>query len=87
MSQNPETAEISTLDEVEKIAVEIANEECFSLANLAINGSDLIKEGFCAGKGIGEILNILLNEVIEEKIPNEKNSLIKRALQIKNDCQ
>ena len=87
MSQNPETAEISTLGEVEKIAIEIASEECFSLANLDINGTDLIKEGFFAGKEIGEILNLLLNEVIEEKIPNEKNALMKRALQIKNDCR
>ena len=86
MAQNPNVVDVSHVDRLEKMALEIANEECFSLSSLNINGTDLIKEGFEKGRTIGFVLNRLLSEVIEEKLPNEKNALLKRAIEIKNDC-
>ncbi len=84
LAQNPNRVRMDVIDEIEKIAEEVVNESCFSLKTLSINGSDLIKNGHTPGKNLGVILDILLNEVIEEKIPNEKNVLLKRAEQIKN---
>ena len=80
LSQNPEKVNMSHFDEVERLANEILSEqECFSLKNLAINGNDLIAFGFSAGRQIGEILAFLLSEVIEERIQNEKQSLLQLA--------
>ncbi|MBO5439421.1 MAG: polynucleotide adenylyltransferase, partial [Clostridia bacterium] len=75
---------LDIIDEIEKIATDIVNESCFSLKTLAINGSDLIKNGHTPGKNLGIILDTLLNEVIEEKIPNDREALLKRANEIKN---
>ena len=38
--------------------------------------------GVPQGKEIGEILKILLAEVIENKLKNEKEALLKRAIEI-----
>ena len=86
MAQNREIADISHIDSLEKMALEISSEECFSRSALKINGTDLIKNGLGAGRQLGIILNALLTEVIEEKIPNEREVLLKRAIEIKNDC-
>ena len=79
IAQNPSKVRLDIIDEIEKIANEIVNDSCFSLKTLAINGSDLIKDGHTPGKNLGIILDTLLNEVIEEKIPNEREALLKRA--------
>ena len=49
--------------------------ECFKIQSLEISGTDLISLGF-KGKEIGTILENILNLVIEEKLPNNKESLI-----------
>ncbi|MBQ5559390.1 MAG: CCA tRNA nucleotidyltransferase [Lachnospiraceae bacterium] len=54
-------------------------EECVTLKMLAINGGDLLREGFPKGKSMGEILNGLLEAVIEEPKLNEKDTLISLA--------
>lgn len=80
LAQNPQKVNMEHFDIVEKIANEIIEENnCFSLKTLAINGSILIENGFKAGKQIGEILNYLLNEVIEERAKNEKQELLNIA--------
>lgn len=60
----------------------IADEQCFSLSSLAIDGNDLINVGIEEGKSIGKILNALLVDVIEENTPNNKEALITRAKEI-----
>ncbi len=60
----------------------IANEKCFSLKQLEISGGDLIEAGVPEGERIGRILNTLLNEVIDETIPNQKEALMKRAMEL-----
>ncbi len=54
--------------------------ECVALSQLEICGSDLLQ--LCSGKRIGDTLNKLLLEVIEEKCENNKNILLKRAEEI-----
>ncbi|MBQ8546064.1 MAG: HD domain-containing protein [Clostridia bacterium] len=81
LAQNPEYLWITKLNEMEKMANEIAEENCFTLQSLDISGNDLIALGL-KGKEIGDTLNELLNEVIEEKLLNEKEALIKKAKEI-----
>lgn len=78
LAQNPEFFWLDKLDKFDTIAKEIIEEDCFTLSSLDIRGSDLIAIGF-KGKEIGNTLNLLLNEVIEEKLPNKKEALIERA--------
>ncbi len=69
-----------TLAECEAVLDDIIAEgECFSLKNLAVNGRDLIDSGIPAGARLGEILNRLLERVIGEDLPNEKDALIAAA--------
>ncbi len=84
LAQNLNKVRLDIIDEIEKIATDIVNEDCFTLGSLKINGGDLIKNGFKPGKQLGNILNTLLEEVMEEKIPNEKEALLKRAEELKN---
>lgn len=58
-------------------------QSCFSLKDLAIGGKDIMaKLGVKPGKHIGVILNTLLEEVIDEKINNESEILLNRAVEI-----
>ncbi|MBP3495954.1 MAG: CCA tRNA nucleotidyltransferase [Clostridia bacterium] len=82
-AQNPELVNLQRIDNIEKMAREIVREECFSLASLKVNGKDLISIGITEGKKIGYVLNALLDEVIEDKLKNEREELLKRAKEIK----
>lgn len=55
----------------------VKRQECVSLKDLAVSGSDLIAEGMKPGKEIGEILNRLLEMVIENPELNSKENLLK----------
>lgn len=57
---------------------------CLSLKDLAVKGNDLIDMGF-QGKAIGACLNALLEQVLEEQLPNERDALLARASEIKED--
>lgn len=85
LAQNPELAiRQEYLDELVSIAEKIiAEEQCFSLKDLQVKGSDLIEMGMKPGREIGETLEELLAAVIEEKIPNDKAKLLKFAQKIK----
>lgn len=54
-------------------------EECTSLKDLAVNGSDLIAAGFTPGKELGEVLSRLLELVIEEPEKNKIETLLEMA--------
>ena len=58
--------------QLEKI---IVNNECYSLKQLAINGSDLVELGY-RNEEIGKKLTIVLKKVIVEQLPNDKQILI-----------
>lgn len=74
---------LSRLDEVCEVFEEvIADKDCFSLKDLKINGNDLIGIGITNGVEIGNTLKKLLEAVIDESVPNDKNSLILKAKQI-----
>lgn len=54
-------------------------DECFSLSKLAVGGDDLIALGIPRGKQIGSLLQKLLDDVIDERLPNEKDALLDAA--------
>lgn len=62
----------------ERIQKALDEKTALSIKDLAINGNDLLKEGF-SGKAIGEILNDLFAKVTETPSLNEKSLLLKRA--------
>ncbi|MEG0619751.1 MAG: HD domain-containing protein [Raoultibacter sp.] len=53
----------------------LADEQAFSLRDLAIKGGDVIALGVSAGPVVGRILNAALDAVIEESVPNEYDAL------------
>ncbi len=52
-----------------------AENACLSLKDLAVNGRDLMTLGY-TGPAIGKALEWLLNQVIDEQLPNEKEALL-----------
>ena len=48
---------------------------CLNLKDLAVDGNDLMQMGF-SGREIGQRLNLLLEMVLEEQLPNEKEALL-----------
>ena len=78
LAQSPQflTERLNDLIEVENMIEQtVQNGNCFSLKNLNINGVDLINLGAKQGKIVGETLKHLLNNVIEEKLENDKGVL------------
>jgi len=75
------------LEQIPHLVREIREEDaCLSLKKLQIGGDDLIHMGVPTGKRIGTILQFLLDEVIEERLPNERQALLQAAEeQIKKD--
>lgn len=59
----------------------LQNGECYSLARLAVNGSDLIAAGYPPGAELRCILDFLLEQVVRDNMPNEKSRLLETANQ------
>lgn len=69
----------AVLDRIRELLEEIREENaCLSLKDLAVNGQDMMALGL-QGKAIGEMLNNLLEQVLEETLPNEKQALLHAA--------
>ena len=79
-AQNPVYDRTAHFDAVCEIAKRVLSEaECFSLKDLKVNGRDLMEAGFPKGALLGKILDYLLKEVIEERLENNKECLLKVA--------
>lgn len=50
---------------------------CITIADLAVSGEDLLAEGIPQGVRIGKALAMLLEEVTEERLPNEREALLR----------
>ena len=65
----------STLEELKE------ENTCFSLKDLAVNGRDLMALGI-TGKALGQTLQLLLEQVMDETLPNEKKALLQKAKEV-----
>lgn len=64
-------------DDLEAIAYDIlARQDCLSLADLSVKGGDLIAIGVPMGREVGRLLKLLLAEVLQNRIPNEREKLL-----------
>jgi len=85
--QHPDFMEdrLADLDDIEKSYQEIlADEECVSLKNLAVNGNDILSLGVKKGKSVGRILEELLELVLDNQALNTKVQLLGLAKEIKD---
>ncbi|SJZ40804.1 CCA tRNA nucleotidyltransferase [Anaerorhabdus furcosa] len=65
------------IDTIQQLYYEIIdNQECYTLKQLAITGQDLKNLGY-KDKNISLILNDILNEVIKDKLNNNKEEILK----------
>lgn len=72
------------IQKIQKIHAEIKkNNECLSLKQLKVSGQDMINIGY-ENKDIGNILHKILTKVIEDKLKNEKNELLRFATEYYN---
>nr|WP_295678356.1 CCA tRNA nucleotidyltransferase [uncultured Lachnoclostridium sp.] len=71
---------VKILNQAKKLYYEIIEDgECVSLKMLAVNGKDLIEQGFESGKNIGLLLQQLLEMVIVDPTLNTKEQLLRIA--------
>jgi tRNA nucleotidyltransferase (CCA-adding enzyme) len=64
---------------VYKRALRIAYRDPIELADLAVDGEDLQREGIARGPALGKILRLLLEWVVEEPPRNTRDQLVARA--------
>ena len=68
---------LAELEEMKTKAAEIvAQGQCFSLKDLAVNGRDVIAAGVAPGPEVGRVLERLLERVTGGEIPNERETLL-----------
>ena len=76
------TAEPGNLEifpEIRRLLEEIRREDsCLKVTDLAVNGEDLMALGY-QGRQIGERLHWLLEQVLEETLPNDRQALLLAA--------
>lgn len=73
--------ELAHFPALHRLLEEILQEaSCLSVKDLAIDGHDLMALGL-SGPALGQILNALLEQVLDEQLPNEKSALLQAARQ------
>jgi tRNA nucleotidyltransferase (CCA-adding enzyme) len=62
----------------------LAADRCLSLKDLALRGEDLLEMGIPKGPQVGLLLRQMLDEVLEERLPNEREALVKFIQEFRN---
>ena len=74
LGETDRSREISALiDEI------LAEQACLNLRGLEVSGRDLMEIGFAPGREMGACLQWLLEQVMDEALPNEKQALLAAA--------
>ncbi|MBR5113030.1 MAG: HD domain-containing protein, partial [Clostridia bacterium] len=77
---------LSENETAKEFFIEIVEQEpCFGIKDLEVDGRDLISLGYTADSSLGKALSVLLDEVMDNRIENEKNALLKRAKELLNE--
>lgn len=88
LGQNPAVHQTKLLyiEQVQALYQEILDRgDCLSLKRLAVTGSDLIGDGMKPGKGLGEMLAALLDEVLTDPDKNDREYLLNRSRKLRRD--
>ena len=56
----------------------LAENPCVTLRDMAVNGRDLMAMG-AKGRAVGETLQWLLEQVLDENLPNDRDALLAAA--------
>ena len=75
----PEIVEDWTATMLRSLDAVLAEKPCFTLKDLAVNGGDLLRAGIPQGRAVGQCLQALLEAVIDGKLPNEREALLRAA--------
>lgn len=76
----------SYFDTLRTMAHTILREDCIYLSDLAVNGRDLASKGY-QGREIGQMLQVLLDAVMEEKIENNPRALMCYAEKLEQNLE
>ena len=90
MGQDPEKVKdrLAELDEIRAKAEQIlAERQCFTLKDLAVDGRDVVAGGIAPGPEVGQVLKGLLERVLSGEIPNERDALLNWIAHNKNSGQ
>jgi tRNA nucleotidyltransferase (CCA-adding enzyme) len=80
---NPPLEDIEKLDRFRRL-LEQEKKHPHRLADLAVDGNELIQAGFTAGPELGRVLGDLLHDVVGNPALNTREELLKRAARRKN---
>ena len=75
---NPPLADIENLDRFRTL-LKLERKNPHRLADLAVDGNDLIELGFKSGPELGHVLRDLLREVVDDPAQNTRAALLRRA--------
>ena len=74
------TKELAQFPKLRELLREIlAEQSCLNLRDLAVNGNDLLALGIPRGRGVGLLLQRLLEAVMDGMVPNEHDALVQYA--------
>ena len=72
--------DLARLAHIRALLTQIREESsCLTLKDLAVDGKTLQQAGFIPGPNMGRCLNRLLEQVLDEQLPNEKDALLAAA--------
>ncbi len=72
--------EEAVLDQTDACLAQLISEEArLTVRQLQLDGRDLLALGFTPGPALGRCLNTLLQDVLDERLPNERNALLHAA--------
>ena len=75
--------EMEQFEEIRELLDDIyAENACLTIKDLAVDGRDLMALGYTPGKALGACLQALLEQVVDETLPNEKTALLRAAKKI-----
>lgn len=62
----------------------LREEGCLQIRDLAVDGHDLMALGYAPGPKLGQCQKYLLEQVLSEEVPNEKDALLEKAKEFLN---
>ena len=69
--------DLANIENAKKILKNLEKEDLvLKRSDLAINGKDLIKLGYKEGRELGKLLKLIEENVLEEKLPNNKEKIL-----------